>query len=190
MKTVLFVPGFWQDLTTNDYESTIKAIEKQGYRVVFVSIQWKRTTIDDWIRELNKEYMKYEPQDTVLAGFSYGAMTVFGVAVQRLPAELWLFSLSPYFSEDIPQLKQAWLRNIGKQRQKSFQKMSFERLAPLVTCKTLLFIGDTEAKRFPMLVKRVEEAYKNLPFSQLINIPDCGHDITSKQYIAAIRHAI
>jgi len=38
MKTVLFVPGFQEDESSRDYQSTITAIQKKGYKVVFVPI--------------------------------------------------------------------------------------------------------------------------------------------------------
>ena len=105
MKTVLFVPGFQEDLTTRDYASVLTAITERGYDVKFVPIKWARTTITEWVEELDIEYAKYDPVNTVLAGFSYGSMTAFMSAVKRNPAELWLFSFSPYFSDDMPKLK-------------------------------------------------------------------------------------
>ena len=77
MKTVLLVPGFRQDLKTHDYKALLDAIETKGHKVVFVPILWKRTTIDDWVDQLKRVYEKHDPNETILAGFSYGAMTVF-----------------------------------------------------------------------------------------------------------------
>ena len=151
MKTVLFIPGFQQDLQTTNYKVTLKAIESRGYATVFVPINWKRTTIDDWVNQVQIIYDQYESENTILAGFSYGAMTALSVAAKRPPSALWIFSLSPYFSEDIPLLKLAWLRNIGKQRTERFWRLSFDALAPAITCNTQLFIGDSEAKKFPDL---------------------------------------
>ena len=190
MKTVLLVPGFRQSLLTHDYMATISAIENRGYKVVFIPIEWRHTSIDDWIAQLNVLYEKYDSKETILAGFSYGAMTVFGAAGQRLPSELWLFSLSPYFTEDMLVLKLAWLRSIGKQRQERFWRMSFVKIAPKITCKVLLFIGKKEALKFPPLKKRVMQANKQLRNVRLIEIPDCGHDVTSAPYIGAIQEVI
>ncbi|MDB5175644.1 MAG: hypothetical protein JWM81_502 [Candidatus Saccharibacteria bacterium] len=189
-KTVLLVPGFQEDLTTHNYRATISAIEGKGYKVVFVPISWKRTTLDDWVAQLNAVYQKHEPQDTILAGFSYGSMVAFTAASQRLPVELWLFSLSPYFAEDIPLLKQVWLRNIGKRRQESFARVSFNKLAAAITCKTLLFIGELEAAKYPLINSRSQQAHKLLPSSKLIRIPSCDHDVTSKPYVQVIQQTV
>src|ERR1700745_701040 len=101
MKTVLFVPGYQEDIKSRDYTSTVRTIEKQGYKVKFVPINWVRTTIDNWVDELEAVYSKHDPADTILAGFSFGAITAFVAAVKQNPFELWLFSLSGYFDEDV-----------------------------------------------------------------------------------------
>ena len=56
MKTVLFVPGFRENLKTRDYKSTIKAIEEKGYGVKFVPINWQKTVISDWVKVEAKKY--------------------------------------------------------------------------------------------------------------------------------------
>jgi predicted alpha/beta hydrolase family esterase len=114
VKTVLLLPGNTETLETRDYPGLIKAIEKAGYKVKFIPIKWKYADINDWVAQLHKEYVKHDPKNTILAGFSFGAMTVFVEAARRLPAELWLFSLSPYFAEDLDILDPKWLQGIGK----------------------------------------------------------------------------
>lgn len=129
MKTVLFVPGFREDISSRDYKSTIAAIESKGYKVEFVPINWLRTTIHDWTKELNEVYSNYDVAETILAGFSYGSMTAFMATTRRNPYELWLFSFSPYFSDDITEMKKSWLSNIGLHRANSFRKLDFNTLA-------------------------------------------------------------
>jgi len=156
MKTVLFVPGFTEDITTRDYAATIAAINKKGYEVVFVPIQWKRTAIQSWVDELEKIYSKHNAQQTVLAGFSYGAMTAFVAATRQNPSELWLFSLSPYFAEDLESknMKPTWLKQIGKRRVADFSKLNFVPLAQSINCKTLLFVGGKEIDKWPIIGER------------------------------------
>ncbi len=95
MKTVLFVPDFREDLKTRDYNSLLNMFGRKGYTVKFVPIKWQRTTLTEWVAELEHEYAQLDPANTILAGFSYGAMTALVTASHKLPAELWLFSLSP-----------------------------------------------------------------------------------------------
>ena len=192
MKTVLFVPGFRETLSTRDYKSAIDAIRDSGYGVKFVPVNWNRTTIDDWLNELETEYSKLDPKDTILAGFSFGAMTVYAAATKQNPAELWLFSLSPYFSEDIhsKDMRKSWLNNIGHRRTSAFGKLNFKKLAKSIHCKTLIFAGEIEINKWPGMKKRALRANKLVPNSKLYVVEDVGHDVSDKRYIEAIKQAI
>lgn len=190
MKTVLFVPGFKEGMNTRDYQSTLRAIADKNYGVKFVSINWQRTFLRDWTRELDVVYEKHDPKNTILAGFSFGSLTAFMSATKRNPSELWLFSFSPYFSDDIPKMKKAWLASIGHRRVDDFKKLHFSDLAPLIRCKTKIFIGEIEAKKYPLLKQRAITAQKLLADSKLFTVPGSDHDVTNKNYIQAIMHAI
>lgn len=190
MKTVLFVPGFREELTTRNYDVTLKAIEAKGYQVNFVPIKWERTRISDWVGQLDDTYSKYDPKNIILAGFSYGAMTAFVSAVRQNPFELWLFSLSPYFADDMPKIKKSWLSSIGHRRASNFKELDFNTLAKSITCKTLIVVGEVEAKKYPLVGNRANVASKAIPNSELVWVPKAGHDVTDKNYIKAIQEAI
>ncbi|MDN5274951.1 MAG: hypothetical protein JWP06_852 [Candidatus Saccharibacteria bacterium] len=192
MKTVLFVPGFQEDLNFRDYTSVIATIEKRGYKVKFISINWKRTTIEDWVSELDKVYVTYDSSQTILAGFSYGAMTAFICATKRNPSELWLFSLSPYFAKDLrsKNMKSTWLKQIGKRRVTAFSKLSFSDLAKSVKCRTLLFVGQVEAAEWPVMQERANEAHELLRTNELIIVKDVGHNVADSRYIDKIMSVI
>jgi len=192
MRTVLFVPGFQEDLKSRDYKATINAIKKKGYKVEFISINWLRTTIEGWVTELDKAYEQYDPKNTILAGFSYGAMTAFMSATKRNPFELWLFSLSPYFAEDFKSknMKQTWLKGIGHRRVTAFAKLNFTELSKKVKCKTLLFAGQLEIDKWPIMGERANKADKLMQKSTLTIVQNAGHDVTNKDYIQEITNLI
>jgi pimeloyl-ACP methyl ester carboxylesterase len=190
MKTVLLVPGFQENFKSRKYNRLLKAIEGKNYNTKFVSIQWKYTDINDWVKALNNEYLKHDPKQTILAGFSFGAMTAFLCAAKCNPYELWLFSLSPYFAEDITKLKSSWLNGIGKRRIESFKQNRFSLKARLINSKTLIFVGDRETELWPILLNRARVAHKLITSSKLITVPNCGHDVTDPNYIRLISEAI
>jgi pimeloyl-ACP methyl ester carboxylesterase len=190
MKTVLFVPGFQEGLKDRDYTSVIRAIEQKGYTVRFVPIRWSRTTIASWVAELEEVYNNYKPEDTILAGFSYGSMTALVTASKRIPSELWLFSLSPYFSEDIPFLKPAWLRHIGKQRTERFSQVSFDEIYPKISCSVKLFAGEQEMATWPSVKQRFEKASTTFKQCTAVVVPGAGHNIEHPNYIKAILKGI
>jgi pimeloyl-ACP methyl ester carboxylesterase len=188
MKTVLFVPGFQEDIHSRDYETVLEAIAEKRYLVRFVPIDWKRTTINDWTNELDRTYHHYDPKDVILAGFSYGAMTAFVVASQRTPSALWCFSLSPYFAEDLRsmRMKLSWLKAIGLRRTKAFAELEFSNLAQRIHCETLLFVGSNEQ---PIVKERAYASHHQVRNSHLMVIPGGGHDVGDAAYIAGIRGA-
>lgn len=192
MKTVLFIPGFKEDIKSRDYPAVIAAIKNSGYKVEFVQVNWVRTVIDDWVKELDDIYAKHDPKNTILTGFSYGAMTAFMSATKRNPAELWLFSLSPYFAEDIKSkdMKPTWLKQIGHRRVTAFSKLNFKKLANTIQCKTLLITGEAEMKKWPVLAHRTGMAYKLQSNSTLVTVPETGHDVGNERYIQAIEKAL
>ncbi len=192
MKTVLLVPGFKENLKSRDYKSILNTIKKSGYKVKLVPIQWNRTTIDDWLAELELEYSKYDPKETILAGFSFGAMTAFTAAARKNSCELWLFSLSPYFSEDIhsKNMRKSWLNHIGHRRVSAFDRLNFQNLAKRIKCKTLIFAGSEELNKWSGMRYRAFNAKRLIENSALITIDGVGHDVSDKLYISAIRHAI
>lgn len=190
MQTVLFVPGFQEDINTRKYTDTLEAIKNKGYDIKFIPIEWNRTTIEDWLRQFEKEYVKYDASTTILAGFSYGSMTVFLAATRRTPAALWLFSFSPYFSDDIPKLKDIWLKNVGKHRVDAFRKLNFDLLAKRIKCKTLIFVGENEAKKYPLIDNRAKLAVRAIRNSALHVVAGAGHDVTHPKYIDSIAKSI
>ncbi|HSW66356.1 MAG TPA: alpha/beta hydrolase [Bacillota bacterium] len=179
MKTVLFVPGFMEDYASRDYETLLAGIGAKGYRTQFVPIAWRRTVIDDWVQELHEVYRTHNPKQTVLAGFSFGAMVALMAASQRQPAALWLCSLSPFFAEDMPDLKVTWLHDIGERRAARFRKLPFSAIVPKVDCPILLVGGANEVSR---VAERRNQAATAWPHAVACVAPDCAHDVTNAHY--------
>ncbi len=190
MKTVLFVPGFRQSLHTHDYKSLLTSVESKGYKTVFVPIIWDRTTVVDWVAQLEHEYEKHDPKNIILAGFSYGSYTAFVAAAKLNPSELWLFSLSPYFAEDIPHLKKSWKKNIGMRRVEQFKLVNFNLLTKRINCPTKIFIGEIELEKYEMLKTRCQEATKKIKQSELLVASNADHDVTNENYIKKIAESI
>lgn len=186
MKTVLFVPGGMEYYNTRNYAKVLSTIRKKGYRAVFVPINWKRTVLSGQVEQLNLIYEKYDPKNTILAGFSWGAMTALVAASMRPPKELWLFSLSPHFKEDVETMPK-WVHKLfGKHRLKVFRETSFNVLAKKISSKTLVLMGEAEAKKYPQLDKRDKDAIKRIKNSRLVIVPKAPHDVTHKNYLDEI----
>ncbi len=186
--TVLFVPGSGEDINSRDYRSVLNTIESKSYNVEFVPITWSRTTPQKWQNQLMQVYARHDPNMTILAGFSFGAITACMAAAKHCPAQLWLFSLSPYFAENYssPYMKKSWIRYHGLRRTNEFRKLSFRGLAADIDCPTLLFYGEKEFQKFPIMRVQAELAHETLAQNKLIVIPGVGHDVADRLYVKAI----
>jgi pimeloyl-ACP methyl ester carboxylesterase len=178
MKTVLFIPGFRDNLHDRDYSAVLKIFELKGYRTKFVPITWHRTDLTDWLKEFNKTYKNFDSKDVVIAGFSFGAITAFAAAAERNPAELWLCSTSPYFEGDNP--IQSDLQFIGKKRAEVFDNTDFPKLAKQIKCPTKILYGELEGEG---IKHRAIQADKLIPNSTLIEIQRTRHEIAAKNYL-------
>ena len=182
MKTILFIPGFGEGVDDRDYPALLRLYEEAGYASHFVRLKWSRTTLHHWVREFNQIYAHYEPSEAVLAGFSFGAVTAFMAASERVPNELWLYSMSPYFHGDKP--KKAWTDHIGIRRTQAFREIDFDNLAKKIHCKAKVFYGELEGRE---VEGRAKTAARKLPNAQLISVPGAGHDVADVHYLAAIK---
>lgn len=189
---VLFVPGSGEDIDSRDYRAVLSAIEQRGYRTQFVPIKWARTTPEKWRTQLMEEYAKHDAHETILAGFSFGAVTALLAAAERNPAALWLCSLSPYFAENFAHeyMKTSWLNYLGKRRVDEFRHLSFEALAAKVSCPTQLYYGEEEFQKFPIMKRQSELAQKDITDAVLYIAPHAGHDVTNTNYLQTIHSTI
>ncbi len=184
MKTVLFIPGFYETLKDRDYTGVLNAFASKGYSTKFVPLKWKRTDLTHWLKEFNATYQNYEPNNTILAGFSFGAVTALVAAAERNPAELWLCSLSPYFAGDNP--KKSWVKGIGKRRAQAFSNTNFTAIAKQINCPTKILYGALEGAE---IEHRAVESHELIKSSVVIKVPDTKHDVAALEYIKAIKLA-
>jgi predicted alpha/beta hydrolase family esterase len=187
MKAYL-IPGWGEDLKDRDYMSVLKLYKEAGYEPKLVTIDWNYKNIDDWVEEVKAKISRTELQNSLLSGFSFGAMISFIVAAEYAnPKQLLLFSLSPYFAEDIPKLKKSWLGGIGKRKVERFKNLSMAQYAPNVECQTAIFVGVKEGEES---VHRARDANQQIKNSQLVMLDRVGHDVSDPRYVDAIRQEL
>jgi esterase/lipase len=184
MKAFL-IPGSGENLKSRDYQAILDLYKQLGYEPHFVPIDWKYRTVDDWVEQVEKRISKKDLQDSLLSGFSFGSMIALAVAAKTNSKQLLLFSLSPYFKEDMP-LPEKYGKWAGKRRIENFEKMSFNKLAAEIESPTIIFIGFKEKEKYKDMWHRSNEAHKRIKDSKLILVEGAGHDVTHPSYIKAI----
>lgn len=162
-----------------------------GYEPHFVSIDWKYKTIDDWTKEVKNKLSKEDIENSVLSGFSWGSMIALTIAAEyKNPKKLLLFSLSPYFAEDLPHVKETWLKWAGKRRVATFKKLYMNELAVKINCPTVIFVGSKEVSKYSDMKNRTREAHRYIKGSRVIEIQGVKHDVGDPKYVEAIRREL
>ena len=112
-------------------------------------------------------------------------MIAFLTAKQIKPKVLILCSLSPYFKDDLKDLKPAWV----KWWRNNFidSDYSFTKIAPEINSKTYIVVWDKESKN---CLNRARDAKKKLKNAKLIIIKGAEHNITQKKYLVVVKKLI
>lgn len=185
-KTILFAPGFPESRKDRDYDGLLNKLQEIGYETRFIDIDWRDTTQEEWADQLMKVYNEYEPENVILAGFSFGAMVALMVAARKSPYQLWLFSLSPLTSDHQDYWTPEDWMVIGECRREISQKSSLNDLLEKVKSPVIAFIGDEEPKRFPNIEKVFEQVVSASPRNSGHKISGVGHTVDHPKYVSEI----
>ena len=193
-KIVFIIPGFGHRPTNKAYTEIAEILKKEGYRPIPIAIPWKQTTISENTEYFLKEYKKRllrqnkttARKKVYILGFSFGAMIAFLAATKIRVSGLILCSLSPYFKEDVVNVKNNWISTIKKQRYQDFSKLRYKALAKKVKANQILMLYG--AKETKPLIKRVTAMFRQIssPHKYLIPILKTEHNIGDRRYLYKI----
>lgn len=187
-KVVFIVPGFGELTSEEKYQKIAGYFKKTDITPIMVDINWKRKVISDYAQEFLVKYEQNKSEVNYFWGFSFGAMICF-IASSKVDVNTQILcSLSPYFSEDIPTIRPAWLRYWGKKRTEDFKTLSSENLIRTVKAKTILMFGSKESKEISTSNNRIYELL--LCKRERYIIKDAKHDISSPEYQKKIEEII
>jgi hypothetical protein len=188
MKAFL-IPGNGEGLKSRNYQAVLDLYKELGYEPHFVPIEWRYKTIDSWVAQVQAHIPQKDLENSILSGFSFGSMIAFCVAARVNPKKLLLFSLSPYFKEDMP-LPLKWENWQGKRRMERFRQLSFNDLAPNIKCPTILFLGSVEKEKYQKSWERTQVAHRRIKGSRVVLSKDVAHNVEDPKYTAAIKEAL
>jgi pimeloyl-ACP methyl ester carboxylesterase len=187
------IPGFTDQVVAGKssviYKGLLTDLAKAGYKIVPIKINWRNKTIFDWINEADAQIVGIDPSETVLIGFSFGAMIACKLATKYPFKKVILCSLSSYWAEDLPNAKKWWLRMVGKKRTEAFKEYRFRGTVLNYKAKeTKVFLGAIEAlhKKYPVMLERGKKAGDQLPNASFNLIEGAGHNISHPNYRQAI----
>ena len=181
-KVVYIIPGYLESHhSKRGYGKIAKMFEFRGIVPIHVEINWgdkKSVNFTDYTMQFLKLYKKQKDIEVPIFGISFGAMIALLVASRIKPKSLVLCSLSPFFEEDMKNIKPAWLKwwkehYIGGD-------YSFTKLAPSIKYETYLIVGDKEHKS---CIIRANDAKKKLLNSHLYVAVGAKHADHQKEYL-------
>src|SRR3989338_353910 len=173
-KIVYIIPGHTEFIRYKRYKKILPLFTSKGFEVVPVEIKWKKHVMTDYVSQFLKEYKP--KKGSYIFGFSFGSMIALISAKKVRPKAIILCSLSPYFKEDIPEMKRIFGKKLDKYFSKKdfedLEKCSFRKVVKGVKCKTILIVGDREIvvrkKTYSSVLDRSNEAKRLLRGSRLI----------------------
>jgi hypothetical protein len=187
-KVLYLIPWFLEKTTFKRYSALKTFLHKAWFKVISVEIDRKRKTMNDYVEDFLSTFNQHGNLDEVFVlWFSFWAMISFISSTKLEVKAQFLCSLSPYFKEDIPSVKEQWKKALGKKRLKVFNDLWFDELSPHVKCKTYIFYG---TKEWPEIAKRSKDANTKIYESELLIIEWAKHDLSEKQYIATIKEVV
>lgn len=179
---LFIIPGFTESISDPVYQKLIRHGKRLGFDVVGVNIKWARRTMADYVQQFIKEYGD-DARGGIVFGFSFGAVIALLSAKTTKPKRIILGSLSPYFAEDLSQLKSSWKRMVGKKRLEIFQQYRFSEVMKDLRFPIDAFVG---TKEFPLVQRRTKllAQYQNVTVKK---IDGAKHDAGDSRYAQAIQ---
>lgn len=196
-KLVFVIPGYRHHPQTKAYSALTNILKKEGYVPIIITIPWKQTTISENTEYFLRNYTQVlsrhksvQRKKIYFLGFSFGAMIAFLATTKVQVSGLILCSLSPYFREDLPKIRNKQYAAITAKRYRDFTQLRAVTIAKKVKAKKVLMVyGKKEA---PSLIKRVTKTYLQIATTNkhLLSLKNTEHDIGSKHYLQGIHHAV
>lgn len=186
-KAFFIIPGLTHQANEPQYRWLKNHVASMGYQPKLVPITWKRRTMSDYVQEFQTYFDEHRLEENHVLGFSFGAMIAFISAPKTRPEQLYLCSLSPYFSEDLPGLVQKEKRYMGKRRLQDFKHHRSHEIAKNIDCTTVIFCGEQEGSRFPDLKKRCQEVVNLIKTSTFVEPQNAPHQISFPSYVTALK---
>ena len=185
---LFIIPGYTEYPKDPQYKALVALINKTSYTPILVPIEWKYKVMSDYVNQATAFIKQNSNNNEAIAilGFSFGAFTAFLSAKAFNTSTLFLCSLSPYFNEDLPGIRQSWKTFLGKRRIDHFKTISFSEHARDNHTNTIVLVGSKEITKYPSMLRRADDAHKKLKHSKLVIIEGAHHNIGQPEYQQAI----
>lgn len=186
-RAAYIIPGFSHRTTEPAYVSIAEAFAARGYQPVPIDIPWRRMGIGGYVRFACAQIAARPASDSVILGFSLGAMCAVAAAPELRPRAQILCSLMPLYAEDqphqsLPMRAWAWRVYLGR-RKVSYPDVDGQGWPP-----TTFIYGEREHRIIQQRVRDAREV--RFPGAKTLVVPGARHAIANAEYLATVHDVI
>jgi len=161
-------------------------LEAKGYHVIMADISWRQKTPSQFAAEFKELYKAHSTAHNIIVGNSFGAVVALCVAPDLVPDQMYLCSLSAFFSEDRAERSDSDdIKHFGKRRMRDLWSLSFNEIIKKydnLDIDVTITYGEMEKKMHPLLVRGCERAAALLPRAKLVELPGAPHSMNDPVY--------
>ncbi len=191
--TAFICAGFNFNTTSADeeYDYLANGLQKLGYEIVRVDINWKRKDHDRYVGELAKVFTANSGETNILIGNSFGALAALLFAAKRPINRLVLCSLSPFFKETLSSesgMKYAE-HKFGRFRADNLAQYSIKDISSAVNSsgsQVDFIYGELEKQSVPFLVDFTKEVAPLFNDSKIYEASSAPHSLSNVCYQEAV----
>jgi len=157
-KIIYIIPGLGENCGEVRYKKLTQALVEKGYKVNPIN--------PDWFRPLSKQIFSTE-KDSIIFGFSLGAILAWLVAQKHTTKHLILASMTPHYSFKDRKIKKTLIDLIGKK----FVDDIIINLKPKNKSKKQTIIyGDLEKEKADILIKNTDHRINKNYISEIVKL--------------------
>ncbi|MBI9097684.1 MAG: hypothetical protein JEY91_04365 [Spirochaetaceae bacterium] len=188
-KVAIIIPGRGEYPEDWAYQEIKESFETEGYTSYIVHLDWENITADNLVSRGNEALypllQRNSQSDITLLGFSFGAVIALKNSHHENVKRILLASLSPIFKEDLPYHLKLFQFFAGKLTDYDINDLSY----PEYENRAIVFFYGTHDSL--LINKKIREMRsKRFLYSEQILIKNAGHDISGRNYLAAIKNYI
>jgi hypothetical protein len=157
-KNLYIIPGWEDSPQQKKYKELQKNAEEKGYKVFPITVDWKKVL---------SEQVILIPENSVVFGFSLGAILAWLIAQKNTCKHLILGSMTPHYSFENEEIKNALIEITGEK----FTKDIVDHLSKnhLAKHQTIMY-GDKEEEKADILILNTDHELNSEYVKQIVNI--------------------
>lgn len=165
------IPAYGETIRNKGYKKIIEIAKQQQYDIHILNLQIKGKNISNLINSAIKKI----GEDSIIFGFSTGALLAYILSTKIPMRKIILASVSPLLGTDIKHLQKEVNKFFGKKTTQELNTMTYGKS---LAKKAVFLYGQKEVGEGDMLIKRTKNLHKKFKGKKsLIVISNTDHEL-------------